>query len=117
MKLLALLASLSGVAWMAGFLTANQGWGNPPWTFIMTALVCIAAAAALFATAGSASRLPARLGILWLLTLAVAYIVLAPVGGGLTLVLAALTYGTVAFVLWLSIPLVVFSFVRQRSVA
>ncbi len=80
-------------------------------------LAYLAVAAVIFATAGSASRLPARSAILWLLAVGVAYATLAEAGGGLLLLGAALLYGTIAFLLWLSVPMVIYTFFTWRPSA
>ncbi len=117
MRLLAALVAVSGVGWLLAFVTANQGWAYPQWGFIATALAYLAAAAAVLATARSAGHLPSRLAGLWLVAVALVCVAFSGAGLSIELVGMALLYGTIAFGVWFSLPLVVFSFVRDGSSA
>lgn len=115
MKLLALLTTISGIAYVFALMVANRTLADPPWFFVGIALACTAIAGLLFATMQDTAQLAPRLGILWLITVAATYVTLIPLGSGWALLGPALLFGTISFVLWLSLPMVVFSFVTWRT--
>ena len=117
MKLLATLATASGFIWLAALVMVSSGWANPSWQLISVALAYLTAAALLLATAGSPRALPRRLLLLWLGAVVATYALLAPAGSSAVVFGAALLYGSIAFAIWLSVPLVIYSYVAWRPSA
>ena len=112
MRLLAALMVGSGAAWVAGILAANPYLlaPSPPPAFIIAACYVVIAAGVVLAMQRD-GQLPGRLVVLWALAVIALGVALAPAGLSLPLVGVALLYGTIAFVLWIAPPLLVFSFV------
>ena len=112
MRLLAALMVGSGAAWVAGILVDNPYLLAPPLPpiFIIVACYVVVAAGVVLATPRT-SQLPSRLVALWVLAIITLGFALAPAGVSLPLVGVALLFGTIAFVLWMAPPLLVFSFV------
>jgi hypothetical protein len=117
MKVLAALTTASGLIWLAVLVTLSSGWAYPAWRLIGVTLAYLTIAALLLATAGSPARLPRRLVLLWLGALVAAYTALAGAGPDPVVFGAALLYGTVAYLIWLSIPMVIYSFIAWRPPA
>lgn len=113
MKLLATLATASGLIWLAILVTFTSGWVQPSWRLIVATLIYLLVAALVLGT-GSPSALPRRLLLLWLGALVTVYAALAREGLDPVVFGAALLYGTIAFAIWLSIPLVIYSFTAWR---
>ena len=114
-RLVALLTTISGIGWMIGLMVANRALANPPWFFVGIALACTAIAGLLFVTMRDTAQLASRLGIVWLITVAATYIILMPLESGWALLGPAILFGSISFVLWLSLPMVVFSFIAWRT--
>lgn len=116
MRMLAILAVLSGLAWLGGVVLLTWGSGGPPWGLLWAAAAYVTVAAAVLATTSSPRRLPGRLAILWVLAVALVCVLLIPAAAGndVMALVAAATYATVAFLLWLSLPMVIYAFLWWR---
>ena len=112
MRLLAALMAGSGAAWVAGILVANPYLLAPSLAPVLVIVACyvVGAAGVVLATRRK-GQLPGRLVALWVLAIMALGVALDPVGLSLALVGVALLYGTMAFVLWIAPPLLLFSFV------
>ena len=94
-------------------LIVNRAWSSPPWWLICAVVVVLAVSFVLFRSAHSEGQVVARALVLWLLTVLLTGITLAPTGPALPVLLGSLLYGTIAAVLWLGLPLVICSFFQQ----
>ena len=110
MRLLAGLLVGSGVVWTVGLGLAAPVPLSLPLVVVIACYLAVAAVVVL--TARRTPRLPGRLAALWALAVVVLLVVLSPLGTGWPLLLGALTYGSVGFLLWAVPALVVFSVVR-----
>lgn len=114
MKLLAVMATLWGLAWY-GYGMVNYG-DSDAFAAGATMLVILIWGFVSLATVRSASQLSRRLLLLWVLAVIAMFWQFALQGSGGPLVVgAALLFGTVAFALWMGPPLVAFALIRQLS--
>lgn len=113
-KLLALLIAVSGTLWIVG-LSFFGPLHEPIWITVTLGYV-LGSAAVLFA-AKRTSQLPTLFFMIWILGVVIAGLGASTIGAGLPLIGVALMYGTLGFVLWVSIPLVIYTFFRKSSAA
>lgn len=119
MRMLSGLLGLSGLVWVGGpvLLNAMDG-GTQSWPLALATFgspVVIAGTAATF-LARTATQVVRSLAVLWLIAVTVGSVSLADSSGpSLAAAGAAVLFVTLAFALWLLFPLLVFSYVRDRT--
>lgn len=117
MKLLAALMAASGLCWIVGFVVVGSHSMNEiQWVLPLVGLVYVAVGTIVVLRIRATTELPARVGLLWLIAVASALVLSLPQRGEIwSLVLFALTWGSVVFLAWSIPPLLVWSFLKPSD--